>query len=186
VQGKVVPGLASGFLHRTKLSCQCVKLVGKRHTFARQHELAFANHMHQFDAGQNRAGRSERLEAEHRPRDEFDRAVILRDNVVEIFDLPVLDRYLAFLVQLPSAAWLAPLLSMVTLSGTVLCRMAFSKKRLAAAALVSVMPMPLLTLPAIPICCSGDSFYLRQNYSWRMTRFFAANSMEKTGLFQSH
>src|ERR1700712_355964 len=33
-----------------------------------------------------------------------------------------------------SAAWLAPLLSIVTFLGTVLCRMAFSKKRLAAAA----------------------------------------------------
>ena len=46
------------------------------------------------------ARRSKRFEAEHWPRDAFDRAVILLDNVVEIFDLPNRDRYFAFLVQL--------------------------------------------------------------------------------------
>jgi hypothetical protein len=46
------------------------------------------------------ARRSKRFEAQHRPRDTFDRAVILLDNVVEIFDLPNRDRYFAFLVQL--------------------------------------------------------------------------------------
>ena len=56
--------------------------------------------MHQINAGQDRASRSKRFEAEHRPRDAFDRAVILLDNVVEIFDFLDLDRYLAFLVQL--------------------------------------------------------------------------------------
>jgi hypothetical protein len=88
VQGKVVPDFASDFLRQTELPCQCVKLVGQRHAFTLQHELAFANHMHQFDAGQDRARRSKRFETEHRPRDTFDRAVILLDNVVEIFDLP--------------------------------------------------------------------------------------------------
>lgn len=47
------------------------------------------------------ARRSKRFETEHRPRDAFDRTVILLDNVVEIFDLPNRDRYFAFLVQLP-------------------------------------------------------------------------------------
>jgi hypothetical protein len=83
VQGKVVPDFASDFLRQTELPCQCVKLVGQRHAFTLQHELAFANHMHQFDAGQDRARRSKRFETEHRPRDAFDRAVILLDNVVE-------------------------------------------------------------------------------------------------------
>jgi hypothetical protein len=90
----------SSHLRQTELSCRCVKLVGKRHAFALQYELAFANHMHQFDAGQ-------------------DRAVILLDNVVEIFDLPNRDRNFAFLVQLlQRCLWLAPLLSIVTLSNS--------------------------------------------------------------------
>jgi hypothetical protein len=46
----VVSGFASDFLRQTELSRQCVKLVGKRHAFTIQHGLAFANHMHQFDA----------------------------------------------------------------------------------------------------------------------------------------
>jgi hypothetical protein len=46
------------------------------------------------------ARRSKRSETEPRPRDAFDRAVILLDNVVEVFDLPNVDRYFAFLVQL--------------------------------------------------------------------------------------
>jgi hypothetical protein len=71
------------------LSCYCVKLVGKRHAFALQHELAFANHVHQFNAGRDRARRSKRFEAEHRPCEAFDRAVILFDNVVEVFDLRI-------------------------------------------------------------------------------------------------
>jgi putative transposase len=43
VQGKVVPGFASGFLHRTELSCQCVKLVGKRQSGANQAALKLMN-----------------------------------------------------------------------------------------------------------------------------------------------
>jgi hypothetical protein len=96
----VILGFARGFLRQAELSCQRVKLVGKRRFFTLQHELAFANHMYQFDAGQDRARRSKRFETRHRPRDAFDRAVILLDNVVEIFNLPNPDRYFAFLVQL--------------------------------------------------------------------------------------
>jgi hypothetical protein len=80
----VVPGFAGDFLRQAELSCQCVKLFGKRDAFTLQLKLAFANQMHQFDAGQNRARRSKRFETEHRPRDTFDRAVILLDNVVEM------------------------------------------------------------------------------------------------------
>ena len=37
----------------TDLSCQCIKLVGKRQLDATlHHELTFTDHMHQFDAGQ--------------------------------------------------------------------------------------------------------------------------------------
>jgi len=36
----------------TDLSCQRVKLVGKRYAIAARHvELALANHVHEFDAG---------------------------------------------------------------------------------------------------------------------------------------
>lgn len=84
----------------TELFCQCVKLVGKRHAFTLQHELAFTNHMHQFDAGQDRVRCAKRFETEHRPRDAFDRAVILLDNVVKVLDLPNRNWDFAFHVQL--------------------------------------------------------------------------------------
>ncbi len=100
MQGKVVPDFASDFLGQTELSCQSVKLVGKRHAFTLQRELALSNHMHQFNAGQDRARCSKRFETEYRPRDAFDRTVILLANVVEIFDLPNCDRHCAILVQL--------------------------------------------------------------------------------------
>ena len=87
MQGKVVPGFASDFLHQMELSCQCVKLDGERHTFAFQLELAFANHLHQFNAGRDRMRRSKRLDTEQWPGATFDRAVILFDNVVEVFDV---------------------------------------------------------------------------------------------------
>jgi hypothetical protein len=46
------------------------------------------------------ARRSKRFETEHRPRDTFDRTMILLDHVIEVFDLPNRDRDFAFLVQL--------------------------------------------------------------------------------------
>jgi hypothetical protein len=46
------------------------------------------------------ARRLKRPKTEHRPRDTFDRTLILFDNVIEVFDLPNRDRYFAFLVQL--------------------------------------------------------------------------------------
>jgi hypothetical protein len=84
VQNHVVPGLPSDALHQTESSRQCVKLVSERHAFTLQHKLAFANHMHQFDAGKDRARGSTRFETEHRPRNTFDRTAILLDNAVEI------------------------------------------------------------------------------------------------------
>jgi len=44
-------------LRWTDLSCQSIELVGKRHLVDPFHEqLAFANHMHEFDAGQDVSG----------------------------------------------------------------------------------------------------------------------------------
>jgi hypothetical protein len=47
------------------------------------------------------ARRSKRFVAEHRPRDAFDRAVIMFDKVVEVFHLPNRDRHFALLIQMP-------------------------------------------------------------------------------------
>jgi hypothetical protein len=66
--------------------------------------------MDQFDAGQNHARRSKRFETKHRPRDPFDRAVILLDDVIEIFDLPNCDRHFAVLVQLLQRCLVGPAL----------------------------------------------------------------------------
>ena len=41
----------------TDFSCQCIKLVGKRQLDAAfQQELTFADHVHEFDAGQDISG----------------------------------------------------------------------------------------------------------------------------------
>ena len=41
------------FSNWTDLPCQCIKLLGKRQLDAAfQQELTFADHVHQFDAGQ--------------------------------------------------------------------------------------------------------------------------------------
>src|SRR6476620_4418318 len=88
-------------LRWTDLSCQHIKLVSKRHAIAARHvELAFANHVHEVDSGQNSLRGSERFESEHRPNDAFGGAVILLDNIVEILDLPERDRNVSFGFQL--------------------------------------------------------------------------------------
>ena len=52
-------GTDASSLNGTDLSCQRIKLVGKRQLDAAlQHELTFADHVHQFDAGQDIFGRS--------------------------------------------------------------------------------------------------------------------------------
>jgi hypothetical protein len=52
-------GPSGSFSSGTDFSCQCIKLVGKRQLAAAlQHELAFANHVHEFDAGQDISGGS--------------------------------------------------------------------------------------------------------------------------------
>ena len=75
------------------MSCPRLKLSGERHAFVAFYRgLAFANHVHEFDAGKDCLRRAKRLEAEHRPGDAFDGTVILLHNIVEVFDLPNLDQ----------------------------------------------------------------------------------------------
>jgi hypothetical protein len=47
-------------------------------------ELAFANSMHQFDAGGDNGGAVEPLEPEHRVHPRFDVAVILLNQVIQV------------------------------------------------------------------------------------------------------
>ena len=96
-----MPAAACVSLCWTDLSCQRIKLVGKRHAVAAfHHELAFANHVHEFDAGQDCLRRAKRLEAEHRPGDAFDGTMILLHDIVEVFHLPDLDRDFSLRIQL--------------------------------------------------------------------------------------
>ena len=50
-------------------------------------QLAFADHVHEFDSGKRNGGRQKRFESPHRPGHSFDRPVILLDNIIEILDL---------------------------------------------------------------------------------------------------
>jgi hypothetical protein len=47
-------------------------------------DLPLANHVHDFDAGENDACTPEILEAHHRLDDAFDGAVILLDDVIQV------------------------------------------------------------------------------------------------------
>ena len=49
--------------------------------------LAFLDHMHELDALQGNAGRTEGLETQHRPDDPFDGSMSLLHQIVQIFDL---------------------------------------------------------------------------------------------------
>src|SRR5471032_1972297 len=72
----------------TDLCCQRIKLVGERHRIgAIDLELALADHVHELDAGEHAAGAAERFEVEHWPGHPLDGAVVLLDDVVEVFDL---------------------------------------------------------------------------------------------------
>jgi hypothetical protein len=74
------------------------------------------------------------FEAEHRARNAFDRAVILLDNVVEVFYLRNLYRYFAVLDQLLQCGLVFAALLRRNLVGHSVVLVAFSRKRLAAAA----------------------------------------------------
>ncbi|KRB87027.1 hypothetical protein ASE07_20710 [Noviherbaspirillum sp. Root189] len=55
-----------------------------------------SNHMHQLNAGDDGLGGSKRFETQHHPGDSFDRAMILLDDIVEVFNLPDRDRRYSF------------------------------------------------------------------------------------------
>ena len=114
------------------MSCQRIKLVGKRHAGAAfPHEMAFANNVHEFASCQDSLRRAKRLEAAHRPDYALNGTVILLHEIVEVFDLRDFDWEFSLRFSCSSAALLAPLLSIVTVLDTSLCRMALLKKRLA-------------------------------------------------------
>jgi len=58
-------------------------------------ELALADHVHQFDAGEHGARGPERFEVEHRLGQPLDGAMALLDNVVEVIHLVHEDRHVA-------------------------------------------------------------------------------------------
>ena len=75
------------------MSCQRIKLIGKRHPVAAcHHELSFTNHVHEFDAGQDVSGGPKGFEVEHRFGHALDGAMVLLDDIVEVFDLAHIDR----------------------------------------------------------------------------------------------
>ena len=77
-------------------SCQLTKLFGERHCIgAVDGELALANHVYQFGAGEHGASGPERFEVEHWPGHSLDGAMILLDDVVEVFTLAHQDWYVA-------------------------------------------------------------------------------------------
>jgi hypothetical protein len=79
----------SAGIARTQLCCErrkllkCGKAVGM--------ELPLSDHMRGLDPSQGRLGRMECLEAKHGARDPLYEAMILFDDVVEVFDLQYLD-----------------------------------------------------------------------------------------------
>jgi hypothetical protein len=56
--------------------------------------------VHEFNAGQDGLRRSDRFKPEHWPGDAFNSTMNLLDDIVEILDLPDLDRGGAFRIQL--------------------------------------------------------------------------------------
>ena len=88
--------MAHGPSNRTDLARQRIKLVGERHRIGSVDcELALADHVHEFDAGEHAVGGAERFEVEHRPSHPLDGAMVLFDDVVEVFDLVHHDRHVA-------------------------------------------------------------------------------------------
>ena len=71
---------------------QRVELVGYRRGLVFDGaELAFANHVHDLDAGDQDSSAAKGLESEHRPGDAFDGLMVLFDDVVEVLRLAHLD-----------------------------------------------------------------------------------------------
>src|ERR1700730_17811812 len=68
-----IPNLGSGFVFDAKL----VEL-----------ELTLSDPVHEFDAGDRRRGSSKPLEAEHRTKPQLDRAMVLFNQIVDVFGRP--------------------------------------------------------------------------------------------------
>ena len=82
--------------------------------------MPFTYHVDQFDASQERLCTPERFESQHLPYATFDISVILLNQVIQILVLPDSNGFFFWFVgvSVVSAAALAPLLSMVTTSGS--------------------------------------------------------------------
>ena len=89
------------------------------------------NHVHELNASEDGLRRSKRFGTQHRLGDAFDRAMILLDDVLLRYLTCRMVRGVSrsVLSISSSAAWLASLLSIVTLTGISVYRMPFSKKR---------------------------------------------------------
>lgn len=70
-------------LHRER-----IELLGSSRCNAIVTHLSLADHVRDLDAGQDAARTPEILEPNHRFDDAFDGAVVLLDNVVQVFILP--------------------------------------------------------------------------------------------------
>ncbi|MDQ0621912.1 hypothetical protein QFZ39_001122 [Paraburkholderia graminis] len=89
--------------------------------------LAFDNHVHQLDAAQKDSGTAKSLESQHGSRSSLDRPMVLPDQIVEIFRLADPDGRFAIGIDRFERGELAPLLSMVTVSGAPFQAIDFSK-----------------------------------------------------------
>jgi hypothetical protein len=74
--------------------------------------------MHQFDASQQDPRTARSLEPEHGPRASLDRPMVLLDHVVEIFGLADLDGHFTIGIDRFERGEMAPLRSIVTVSGS--------------------------------------------------------------------
>ena len=82
--------------NRTDLARQRIKLVGERHRIGSfDCELAFAGHVNELDAGEHAVGGTERFEVEHWPGHPLDGALVLLDDVAEVFNLAHQDWHVA-------------------------------------------------------------------------------------------
>ena len=65
--------------------CQRVELVRRgRGSIFDVAKLAFANHIHGFDAGNDDASTAKGFESKQGPRDAFNRAMVLLDDIVQV------------------------------------------------------------------------------------------------------
>jgi Phage integrase, N-terminal SAM-like domain len=101
------------------LCCQVVESIGtRRMDSASTFHLSFGGLVHNLNGGQNDPGTAKSLESQHGPRASLDRAMVLLSKVVEIFGCRILMVVSRLSLMASSAARSAPLLSMVTVSGT--------------------------------------------------------------------